>query len=244
MTTNEILSYVNTILNKHSSGNSLTPKEYNILLESEIFNFVRARVMSYRQYVNTGTPLDDTIFTAMLIDALQKQTTETLTTGAFTLPTDFMFMSDLYGTYNANQKKIEIVSAEEYSRRTHNLLSKPIAYYPIAYIVGTSCKVYPTTMTSLVINYIAKPVVPIFDFYTDANYQIVYLAAAATRALSAGEYGSLGQTSTTVTSLTVELDIPEELHLSFADHLVSKIMLRDRDANGYQASENELNKGS
>jgi hypothetical protein len=245
MTVSDLKSYIDVELNKHASGNSLSPKEYNLFLKAEIFSFVRSAIMKYRQFVSTGAPLDDTMFTAMLIDSLQKETTETLTAGAFTLPTDFMFMSDLYGTSNVSQKKIELISVEEYSRRTHNLLSKPIAYYPVAYIVGTSCKVYPANMTALVINYISTPTIPIFDYYSDANYQIVPLAAAATHTLTAGEYGSLGQTSgTTVTSLTVEMDLPQELQLAFADHLLSKVLIRDRDTNTYSASENEIQKES
>lgn len=243
MTINEIRKYLNTCLNKDSSGNSLSPQELNILLEANIFSFVRNLVLTYRQYLKSGTPTDDAILTAMLVDSLSKQTTATLTAGAFTLPNDFMFMNDLYGTYNASLKRIEMVSPEEYPKRTHNLLSKPIAYYPIAFINNTSCKVYPANMTAIYVDYIAKPAIPIFGYYTDANYQIVYLAAAATHTLTAGEYGSAGQTSgTTVTSLTVELDIPEESHIKFADFLLSKIAIRDRDAQLYQASENEINK--
>ena len=243
MTLQEIKLYLETCLNKHSSGNTLTPQELNILLESQIFSFVKEKVLTYRQYVATGSPVDDVVFTSMLVDSLQKQTTATLVTGTFTLPNDFLFINDLYGTYNANQKRIEVVSPEEYAKRTHNLLSKPIAYYPVAYIVGTTCKVYPTNMTSLYVDYIAKPTIPIYDYYTDANYQIVYLAVSATHMLTAGEYGSAGQTSgNLVTSLTVELDIPEDLHLAFANYLLGKWAIRDRDQLLYQASENEINK--
>lgn len=243
MTLQEIKRYVDTVLNKDASGNSLSPQEFNIFLEAEIFNFVRERVLQYRQFVNTGAPLDDVILSGLLIDSLQKRTTATLSSGYFTVPTDMLFMNDLYGTYNATQKKIELVSPEEYSRRTSNMLAKPIAYYPVAFIVGTSCYVYPSSMTSLYVNYIAKPTIPVYDYYVDANYTIQYLAASATHLLSAGEYGSAGQTSgTTVTSLTVELDIPEDFHMPFANHLLTKVSMRDRDQLMYQATENEKSK--
>ena len=238
MSINELRLYLNTILNKDASGNSLSPQELNLLLEACIFPFVREKIAAYRQYVMNGTPMDDVAYTGLLIDSLTKQSTATLAAGAFTVAADFMMMNDLYGTYNG-QKKIEMVSPEEYSRRTHNILSKPIAYYPVAYLINTSCKVFPTTMTAINYTYISKPAVPIFDYYTNANYQIVYLAAGATRALAAGEYGSLGQTSVTVTSLTAELDLPEEIHGQFADYLLSKIALRDRDINLYQANQAE-----
>ncbi len=243
MTVSEIKRYCEAILNKHSSGNSLSPQELNIFLEANIFSFVRNKIAAYRQFVVSGTPVDDSMYGLMLIDALQKQTTASLTAGAFTLPADFLVMSSLYGTYNSVLKEIELVSPEEYPKRTHNLLSKPVAYYPIAVINGTSCKVYPTTMTALYVDYIAKPAIPIFDYYTDANYQIVPLAASSTHLLAANEYGSAGQTSgTTVTSLTTELDIPEDCHQAFADYLISKIAIRDRDINVYQANQAEISK--
>lgn len=243
MTVSELYQYLNISLNKDTSGNSLSPKELNIYLESEIFNFVKENVFAYRQFVNTGAPLDDVILSGLLFDALQKKTTATLSSGYFTVPTDMFFMNDIYGTYNSAQKKIELVSPEEVSRRTANLLAKPIAYYPVAYIVGTSCYVFPTTMTGINVNYIAKPTIPVYDYYVDANYKIQYLAASATRLLTAGEYGSAGQTSgTTVTSLTTELDIPEDSHMAFANYLLGKIAIRDRDQLMYQAAENEKSK--
>lgn len=240
MTTNEIRIYLETMLNKHSSGNTLSPQELNVLFKAHIYGFVRNQVMEYRRFVMQGTPMDETVFTALLIDSLQKQSSPTLAAGAFTLPTDMLMEGDMWGTYNSNYKKVEFVSSEEYSKRMSNHLSKPIAYFPVAYIVGTSCKVFPQNMTSLTLNYIANPTIPVFDYYTDANYNIQYLAASATHTLQAGEYGSLGQVAgVTVTSLTVELDIPTDLHQKFADYLLNKVAIRDRDVALYQANENE-----
>ena len=241
MTVASIKQYLEVILNKHSSGNTLSPQEFNLLLSSSIYGFVKSQVMQYRQYINGATPVDDVIATALLYESLQKSQSVTLAGGAFTLPTDMLMMNDLYGT-SGSLKEIELVSPEEYPKRLHNMLGKPLNYYPIAYIVGTSCKVVPTNMTSLILSYIAKPVTPVFDYYVDADYNVVPLAASATRELSTGETGSLGQAEgTTVTSLTVELTIPEDSHMLFADYLLGKVSLRDRDANLYQGVENEKN---
>ena len=239
MTVAQIKQYLEIVLNKHSSGNTLSPQEFNTLMSANIYGFVKTQVMAYRSYVNGASPVDDPIFTALLYESLQKSQSVTLTAGAFTMPTDLLMVNDLYGTYNS-LKEIELVSPEEYAKRTHNLLDKPIAYYPVAYIVGTSCKVFPTTMSGVVLVYIAKPTIPVYDYYVDANYNVVSLAASATRALAAGEYGSAGQVAgQTVTSLTVELTIPEESHMLFADYLLAKVSMRDRDSNLYQAVQNE-----
>jgi len=239
MLVSEIKKYLEVILNKHSSGNTLSPQEFNLLMSSGIYGFVKSQVMQYRQYINGQQPVDDVIATALLYESLQKSQAVTLTAGAFTLPTDMLMMTDLYGT-SGSLKEIELVSPEEYPKRLHNMLGKPLNYYPIAYIEGTSCKVVPSNMTSLTISYIAKPVVPFMDYYVDADYNIVPLAASATHELATGETGSLGQAvGVTVTSLTVELNLPEDSHQLFADYLMGKMALRDRDANLYQGVTNE-----
>jgi hypothetical protein len=243
MTVAEGKNYIETILNKHSSGNTLSPKEYNYLLEAHIFSFVQNALVQHRRFVDQGTPMDDTIFTLSLLDSLQKTVVPSLSSGSFTVPADFLACVSMTGTYNANSKRIELVSAEEYHRRSSNHLSKPIAYYPVAYLVGTTMYYAPTNMTAITLNYFGKPTIPIFDYYVDSNYNIVSLAASATHLLTTGEYGSAGQTSgTTVTSTTVELDIPEDSHQKFFDYLLSKIAMRDRDPNLYQAAINEEGK--
>jgi len=242
MTTQEVRDYINTILNKDSSGNSLSPDEFNLLMKANIYSFVKDQILQHRQFIASGN-IDNVVFTSLLVDALYTSTTASLSGGSFTLPTDMLFLSDLYGTYNANQKKIELVSPEEYSQRVSNLLSKPIAYHPVAYIEGTACKVNPQNMTAIKVLYIKSPTIPVFDYYNDANDNIVYLAAAATHYLTSGETGSAGQSSVTVTSLTVELtSIPTELHVKFGDFLISKAMMRDKNVQGYQLNENEISK--
>lgn len=232
--------YIETILNKHSSGNTLSPKEFNYLLEAHIFSFVQNVLVQHRRFVDQGTPMDDTIFTLSLMDSLQKTATPSLSSGTFTVPTDFLASVSMTGTYNANSKRIELVSAEEYHRRSSNHLSKPIAYYPVAYLVGTTMNYVPTSMTAITLNYFSNPTIPIYDYYINANYVVVPLAASATRVLTTGEYGSAGQTSgTTVTSLTTELSLPEETHQKFFDYLISKIVIRDGNMNLYQAVINE-----
>lgn len=240
MTLAEGRAYIETILNKHSSGNTLSPKEFNYLLEAHIFSFVQNALIQHRRFVDQGTPMDDTIFTLSLLDSLQKTATPTLSSGTFTVPTDFLAGVSMYGTYNSNSKRIELVSAEEYHRRISNHLSKPIAYYPVAYLVGTTMHYAPTNMTAITLNYFGKPTIPYMDYYTNANYVVVPLAASATHLLTTGEYGSAGQTSgTTVTSLTSELVLPEEAHQKFFDYLISKIVIRDGNMNLYSAAINE-----
>lgn len=241
MTLNEILTYINTVLNKDNSGNALTPKEYNVLLEASIFDFVKAKVLEYRSFVTQGGK-DDVLFTSSLIDALQARNTPTLSSGSFTVPADMLFLNSMYGTYNSNRKYVEVVSPEEFARRQSNMLSKPIAYYPVAVLVSSTCYFYPSNMTAIALDYIKKPTIPVFDYYIDADYQIQYLAASGSHALGTDEVGSAGQTSGTVTSLTVELDIPEDLHFQFASYLLDKVGVRDRDTLLYQAAQNEKNK--
>lgn len=238
MILSEILTYINTVLNKDKAGNSLSPQEFNVLLEAEIFNFVRDRFQEYRTAVNQGGG-DDTMLSALLIDSLTAQSSPSLSGGYFAAPSDMLYMEGLQGVLSSTIKKVELISRDELNRRFFNLLSKPLIIYPACVVVGSNIYVYPTNMTSLKLSYIKKPTIPVYDYYMNTNYNEVYLAASATHTLVSGEYGSAGQTSGTVTSLTVELDIPEETHLQFANYLLGKVSMRDQNQLLYQAAQNE-----
>lgn len=238
MTLSELKSYINTVLNKDKAGNSLSPQEFNILLEAEIFNFVRDRFREYRSAVNQGGG-DDTALTSLLIDSLTAESSPTLSGGYFAQPTDMLYMESLQGVLNSTVRKVELISRDALNARFFNLLDKPLYLYPACVVVGSSIYVYPTNMTSLKLSYIKKPVIPLYDYYLDANYNEVYLAASASHTLVSGEYGSAGQTAGSVSSLTVELDIPEDLHLQFANYLLGKISMRDQNQLMYQAAQNE-----
>lgn len=242
MTLQEGYDYLNTVLNKDQSGNSLSPDEYNVLLEAHIFDFVKAKVLEHRSFVTQGGT-DEVIFTSSLLDSLSTQSVPTITSGTFPIPNDLLYVESMYGTYNANRKQIEVVSPTERARRQANAMSKPVAYYPIAIITDTTCRFFPANVTAITLNYVKKPTIPVYDYYVDANYNIQYLAASATHVLTTGERGSAGQTSgTTVTSLTVELNISEDTHVQFFNYILDKIAIRDRDPLLYQAAQNEKNK--
>lgn len=241
MTLNEGWNFLNAILNKDKSGNALTPDEYNVLLEAHIFDFVKAKVLEHRSFVTQGGK-DEVIFTASLLDALSTQSTPTLSSGTFPIPNDLLYLESMYGTYNATRKQVEVISPSERARRQSNWMSKPIAYYPIAIITDTTCRFFPSNMTAITLNYIKKPTIPVYDYYVDADYNIQYLVASGSHALTTGERGSAGQSSGTVNSLTVELNISEDTHMQFFSYMLDKIAARDRDPLLYQAAQNEKNK--
>jgi hypothetical protein len=244
MKLSEAKIYLETILNKHSSGNTLSPKEYNSLLEAHIFSFVQNAILEQRRYVLQGTPMDDAVYTSLLLNSLQKAVSPSLSSGTFPLPADYLSIVDMWAfMLSGSMKKLELISPEEYGKRISNQLSKPISYYPVAYLLGGSMYYYPTNISSITLNYFSKPDVPLFDYYIDANYNIVPLDASETHLLTTGEYGSAGQTAgTTVTSLTTELSIPESTHQKFFDYMVGKIAMRDSNPNLYQAAINEEGK--
>jgi hypothetical protein len=81
-----------------------------------------------------------------------------------------------------------------------------------------------------------NPVRPVYDYYIDANFNQIYLAAGATHLLAAGEFGSLGQTSgQTVTSATVELDWNELYVVEFCNEVLSRVgqNLKDEQIKAY-----------
>ena len=109
-------------------------------------------------------------------------------------------------------------------------MAKQLEDYPGCVIFGNIIKVYPTDVTTAEFSFMRNPSIPIFDYYYDANYNLVYLAQGATHLLATGEIGSAGQSAgATVTSLTNELDWNPLYHVEFCNEILSKVGINLKD---------------
>ena len=89
--------------------------------------------------------------------------------------------------------------------------------------------IYPNNITSAEFTYLRKPLTPVYDYYIDANANEVYLLTGTSHTLTTDETGSAGQTSGTVTSLTVELDWDELFHVVFCNEVLSRVGINLKD---------------
>jgi hypothetical protein len=119
--------------------------------------------------------------------------------------------------------------------RAHGFRS--LGHQPVGVIEGSTITVYPTNATELQLSYIRIPVTPIYDYYMDQYGTEVCMAASTTHALGTGEIGSLGQTSGTVSSLTVELEWDDYVHPQIAIRILEKLGVSLRESDIIQYSQ-------
>ena len=232
----EIFKTLHVEADKDALDGWLSPKEYNYLLESCNHSFFNRKMDDL--FIKQGQ-VNKSLLSMKFLRPLMVRETIVPTTGVIDLtPTtgdlasEFAYWWSMYTTsaYLGQKRKVELVDGAEADDRIHNRLSKPVLYNPIATIDGDNLRIYPLDIASVQITYIAVPTTPVFDYYIDANHQIVYLAAAATHLLAASEYGSSGEVAgATVTSETVELVFDSTFHDDFLNELRGRLGLRMRD---------------
>lgn len=236
MTLFDIFKNIHVEADKDVLDGWLSPKEFNYLLETCNHSFFNRKMDDL--FLKQGQ-VNKNLLSMKFLRPLMIRETIVPTSGVIDLtPTtgdlsnEFAYWWSAYTTavYQGQKRKIELVDGAEADDRIHNRLSKPILYNPIAVIDEDNLRLYPKNITSVQLTYIKVPATPVFDYYVDANHQIQYLAASGSRLLTAGEYGSAGQTSgTTVSSSTVELSYDSIFHDDFANELRGRLGLRLRD---------------
>ena len=143
---------------------------------------------------------------------------------------DYAYWLSLVTNYNSKTKSIDIITDQELDERRSNSLSLPLDQYPAAIINNNLINIYPNDITSAEFTYLRKPVTPIYDYYIDTNANEIYLAVGATHTLGTNETGSAGQTSGTVTSLTIELDWDPIFHIEFCNEVLQRVAPHLKDA--------------
>lgn len=228
MTTKEILDYVNYICVKENSGSTLKPDQYNtILLASNINMFNRLVGEAQLLSLQSKMPFSEALFSMAALKEFHKMQSITFTTGNFNITTldfDYAYWGSLVTLYGGAYRRIELLTDKDLADRRSNMLDRQLKDYPGAIILGNTIKVYPSNITTADFIYMSIPNNPVFDYYIDANLNIVYLTAGATHLLAAGETGSTGQIAgQTVGSLTVELEYNQAFHIDFCNEVLQKV---------------------
>jgi len=245
----QLYDNLNVVLNRHSSGNSYSPKEFNTLVSVEILNFFNDQINKLRVAVSSEDEFRESILSSKILRKLIIKAAITPSTGvaAMTSLTGFSHWLSCMTTavFNGRLQKVELVSYNEYEERQTNLLKPPIYYNPICVITTdtgvSNFNFYPTNIGEISLTYMKVPSTPKYDYYIDANRNIVFFASGS-RTLSTGEVGSAGQISGSISSTTVELDFPEEYYSEFFDYLLSRLGIRAENGLIYQSAEYEKSK--
>jgi hypothetical protein len=234
MTLEQIYKYLNSLINADSLGGDLNLKEFNYMLQDENINLFKEEVEHLYTVQRADALKPEVVYSSKMLRKFINETTIAPTVGVVNLSSQltsyaYFLACRTAAAYNGQIRNIPLVTHETFNIMASNLLSKPLKKNPVCVIDIDSLRIRPTNITSVIINYLRFPATPVFDYYINATDDVVYLAAAATHALTSGETGSVGQTTGTVTSLTVELEYSVDFHSAFLNRLLGRLGLPQRD---------------
>ena len=197
------------LFNKEAMGGYLNADKFNLQLKTQPVLLLRDKLNNKGK----STLLDDDT------NVFKKKGTLSFTAGSATLPSDYLRYDSIRveGAY----ADVEPLFSGEIANRLNNFIEAPTALFPIGEFIGNKFNIYPTTLSSADLVYYRKPVDAVMDFYINNIGELVYLTAGSTHTLTTGQVGSAGQTSGTVTSLTIELEFGDDLKMEIA-YLIAK----------------------
>ena len=234
MTLDQIVNYVNYICVKENSGSTFTPDQINLVFPVANVNMFNRRVQEAQVLgLQYKIPFSQALYEHAALREFHIPESITFTTGSFdltTLTNTYAYWLSLIAHYNGEDRQIELLPDKIFAdRRTNIITSRKIKKYPIAMTEGNNIKVLPNDITTAEFTFMKKPATPVYDYYYDANANLIYLAVGASHTLTGGEVGSAGQTSGTVTSNTVELEWNSLFHVEFCNEVLAKVGIALKD---------------
>jgi len=225
----EIVQYVRFLSDKEQRSNAFTPEQINLALKSvnnEIFNIWLTK---FNREAIIPEPLRKFLVT---VDA------GTITSGVYTIPSDFRAM--VSGTANVliggKIKTMDILPESEVAiLRTYP--GRKASEKPFGALHNGTFKIYPTNAGSLGWTYLKSPATPVYDYYIDVDLNEVCISPGVSHELASGEAGSVGQTTGTVVSGTVEIEWDERIHDEFVARMLEKLGVNAREQDLVQFSQ-------
>ena len=224
MDNGQIYDFVTTILRKEKEGSALTPERYNLMLNESMWEKCNDE---YKKY-ELSQVITDTLSQLKATSDIAVTGTGEYDLSGLTSPDEYWHPSALRYDDSGTTRTVEIVTDIEYTLRVGSVLLQPDSYYPIAkfYRNGSGTEVIqfdPLASTTVTFDYLRKPTDPFYDYYYNANDELVYLQPGASYTLQAGEEYRDGTTSGTVNSISVELPFPEGDRLDVAYMILQKL---------------------
>jgi hypothetical protein len=263
LTTENILDYCNFVANKEQSGNTLTPVEFNKVLQVCNLKYFKKKVGLPEEY-QPGMPLPRQQFeiTQSNSDSLSpfkkfmgQNDTDPLyidSAGYATLPSDYYYHSSCSYIEAINKpdctpelkpRIVEVVTDAQWDVIMSSPIRPPSKKYPIMNYQSGFIRFAPVDLKQVSFIYLRYPTTPCYDYYIDAYGGYIYLQEGQKYTLQTGEQGSSGQTSGTVTSLSRELEWNEIGKIDIANLVLQHIGINLREGQLFQYSEKVLKEG-
>ena len=152
---------LNFIVNKDVYAQAISPSEMQLELQSKNIRHFRKRLGLPETYIpgsaNEGVGVNR-ITEGDLLPFLVEETKNPVS-GVITLSANWYYILDFYTSSSISS---EIIGIEEISRRLNNYITKPTTLHLASYIVSAGLKVYPASVTNVVVLYYREPVTPTF----------------------------------------------------------------------------------
>lgn len=141
-------------LSEGKIGKKLNIEEFNDILALVDYDLMEEYVGQPNKQTGYET---DLVFTDALLP-FKSSSTISLTTGAGTLPTDYLHFSKCHYVSGSDIIPVELVTTQESEQRRFNAITLPSLRFPIFELTSsTAFQVYPTSISSVVLGYIKKP---------------------------------------------------------------------------------------
>lgn len=228
MTIEDIRLFVNFQLNKHQTGDTLSPGEYNTCLKFVNLEYFKTKYGLPEEY-QPGRPLPRQAFevTQQIMDELghlkvwkggPKSPAMLIDiNGVAQIPLDYIHCSSIRTN---DGRMIEILRDDELGDRITNPIKKPTSKYPVVAFFDTFIQFYPKDLGFCNFTYLRMPATPIWA-YTIVNDEPVYDPLNS-----------------------VELEWPSIAHTDIANAVLKYASLNLREYNMYQSSQIRKEQGN
>ena len=233
MTNFEFWEALNGAVDKDGYGGVFDPTDYEDISRVVNLSFLKRKMEELYKSIQPREDLQKTIYSSKLFRNLIIRETLTPSSGIIDLSSD---LSDTYGFFiglrvTSTNVKIKLIPNEELDEVLDNAILTPSTSYPVATIDGDNLRINPTSITSVIFTYIKIPDEPIFDYYSDSNDNIVYMAEGATSVSipSGATYSDGTEGPTTKDSQSIEFDYNETFHPELFSEILELLANRLRD---------------
>lgn len=219
MNNEELFRFLNFILNESETGNAITLADRDMLLKATSREFFRALVKNYET-------------TQEVTDSLERfkvhAHTVNFVAGVGAIPSDYyrnggiIYPRVLPGGV-IDKRYVDVVTDLEWNARLTQYLTRPTLLHPVIKFSGGNMYISPNTIDAVLMDYLAEPDEPAYDYYFDANGNHIYMPEGSTHTLLAGEVYRDGTPSGLMTSISVELPYIETDKLLVGSMILEKM---------------------
>lgn len=175
MNINQAIQLVRFILNKDQNGN-ITGDQFNLLAPIAQTAVLNDRLGNLKKYptlpygFSASQKAREEIRPLMVLP-----TTQAVTNGVASYPGDYLYYDTVLTNNNILMRE---ATADEIAILNQSTITPPSAQYPYFVMHSNGFNVYPTTLPSIKLSYVRKPLTPVWG-YTISNNEEVYNAGTS-----------------------------------------------------------------